>query len=210
MNHRVAIAIVAAVTFTFVLGFTDRDEGRAGADDEKTPAYVGAKSCKKCHFKQQKSWAKSKLASAFEVLKPGQCDEKKKAAGLDLTKDYTQDVKCLKCHTTGYGTASGYPAATEGKAFTDEEKTRATLNEGVTCEACHGPGSLYIPIKKENKEYKLAEIVAVGALAPVKAENCAACHANECPTMPKDYKFDFETEKKSDKMHAHKALKSEH
>ena len=158
---------------------------------------------------RQKSWAKSKLASAFEVLKPGQCDEKKKAAGLDLTKDYTQDVKCLKCHTTAYGTASGYPAPTEGKAFTDEEKTRAALNEGVTCEACHGPGSLYIPIKKANKEYKLAEIVAVGALAPVKAENCAACHANECPTMPKDYKFDFETEKKSDKMHAHKALKSE-
>lgn len=209
MNHR--LAIVAAVMFAFALGFADRGAGPAGADGEKkTPEYVGAKSCKKCHFKQQKTWKKTALASAFEVLKPGQCEEKKKAAGLDLKKDYTKDAKCLKCHATGYGTASGYPTLTEGKEFSEAEKVRAGLNEGVTCEACHGPGSLYIPVKKANKEYKREEIVALGALAPVTADNCSACHVLECPTMPKDYKFDFEAQKASDKLHAHKALKSKH
>lgn len=205
------VTLLAVVAMAFVFGLADRGVGSAGADGEKkSPEYVGVKSCKKCHFKQQKSWKKTTLASAFEVLKPGQSEEKKKAAGLDLKKDYTQDKKCLACHATGYGTPSGYPALPEGREFTEEEQTRAGLNEGVTCEACHGPGSLYMPVKKANKEYKRDEIVALGALAPVKAANCAACHVLECPTMPKDYKFDFEAMKKSDKLHAHKELKFKH
>ena len=201
--------LVAAALVASLLMFLVSSPG-AAEDAAKKPAYVGAKSCKKCHFQQSKSWKKTNLALAFEHLKPGQCDEEKKACGLDPKKDYTTDPKCLKCHATGYGTESGYPTVTEGKAFTEEQKAQAALNEGVTCEACHGLGSLYGPYKKEHKDYKLADIVKLGATAPVTAALCEPCHVKECPTMPDDYKFDFEELKTSDKLHKHKKLKSEH
>ena len=66
-----------------------------------------------------------------------------------------------------------------------------------TCEACHGPGSLYSPYKKDHPDFKLADIEKLGATTPPKAESCMACHVKECPTMPKDYAFDFEKAKKS-------------
>jgi hypothetical protein len=34
-------------------------------------AYVGSSKCKKCHIKQYNSWAETKMAKAFEGLKPG-------------------------------------------------------------------------------------------------------------------------------------------
>ena len=200
---------VVAIAVLILLGSTPLvAEDAAGAE---VPKYGGAKSCKKCHFAQHKSWKKTTLAKAFEVLKPDQAVEKKTAAKLDPKKDYTKDPKCLKCHTTAYGHASGYPVVKEGVAFTEEETTRAKLNEGVTCEACHGPGSLYGPFKKKVKEeFTKADIQKLGATTPVTADDCAHCHVKECPTMPADYKFDFEKTKLSDKLHKHKKLKREH
>jgi len=58
-------------------------------------------------------WKKSGHSKAFEIL----------------TAKYQSDAKCLQCHTTGYGEATGY------KAAADEALA------GVTCESCHGPGS---------------------------------------------------------------------
>ena len=188
------------------------DEKKADAKkaSAKTPEYIGAGKCKKCHLKQHKSWKKTPLALSFESLKPGVKAEEKKAAKLDPKKDYTKDPTCLACHTTAYGTATGYPAVVKDKTWTEAETERATLNEGVTCEACHGPGSLYSVFKKANKEYKLAEIVALGAVSPPTAESCAPCHKKECPTMATDYKFDFEKAKVSDALHKHKKLKYKH
>jgi hypothetical protein len=173
------------------------------------PAYVGADSCKKCHFKQHKGWKDSKLAKAFDDLKPGTCAEAKTAVGLDPAKDYTKDTTCLPCHTTGYGTPTGYPAPpAEGASWTEEEAKRAELNEGVTCEACHGPGSLYGPYKKDHKEFKHAEIRALGATVPVTAANCTNCHDKSKSPTVKD--FDFEKQRKSEAMHEHKELKFDH
>ena len=208
MAHRI-VPLVTSILVASLLVFLVSSPGIA-EDAGKKPEYVGAKSCKKCHFQQSKSWKKTNLALAFEHLKPDQSVEAKKASGLDPKKDYTTDPKCLKCHTTGYGQDSGYPTVTEGKAFTEAEAAQATLNEGVTCEAWHGRGSLYGPYKKANKEYKRAEIVKLGAIAPVTADNCAPCHVKECPTMADDYKFSFDETKTSDKLHKHKKLKKEH
>lgn len=198
----------------FVLGAfagASRPTGIALAEDAPAkPAHIGPEACKKCHFKQFQSWKKTPMASAFEHLKPDAAVEKKTAGGLDPKKDYTTDAKCLKCHVTGYGTESGYPAVVEGKAWTPAEEERAKLVTNVGCEACHGPGSLYAPFKKDHPQFKLAEIVALGATTPPKAEQCMVCHVKECPTMPKDYAFDFEKARKSEGVHAHVPLKYPH
>ena len=75
--------------------------------------YTGVKRCASCHFEQYMKWKKSPHSKAFEIL----------------TAKYQSDEKCLKCHTTGYGEATGY------KGAADEALA------SVTCESCHGPGS---------------------------------------------------------------------
>jgi hypothetical protein len=75
--------------------------------------HVGTLKCAACHFQQYRVWRDSRHARAFDIL----------------PAKYKQDASCLKCHTTGYGQATGY-------------KGEATANLAqVSCEACHGPGS---------------------------------------------------------------------
>ena len=187
-----------------------RPGGVAAAEEGAKPAYIGPEACKKCHFKQYTSWKKTGMAGTFESLKPDAKPEKKTAGGLDPKKDYSKDPKCLKCHVTGYGAETGYPAVVEGTAWTPAEEERAKLAVSVSCEACHGAGSLYAPFKKDHPLFKLSEIQALGATTPPKVEQCMACHVKECPTMPKDYAFDFEKAKKSEGVHAHVPLKNPH
>ena len=192
------LGILAAVVLA---GF-----GMAIAGDH---AYVGAKKCKTCHMKQYKSWAETKMAQAFDVLKPGERAEAKTKAGLDTNKDNTADAKCLKCHTTGYGQTGGYPAY---KATFDEAEAKlAKNNSGIGCEACHGAGSKYAPYKKDHEDYKRPDVIALGLKLPVSADNCTGCHNSESPTTGDDYVFDFEKAKGNTKaVHDHKPLQNEH
>ena len=80
--------------------------------------YTGAKRCSSCHFKEFTNWKKTKHATD---------------AWSKVTAKYQRDPECLKCHVTGYGVKSGYAAGTDPQIL-------ANL-VGVTCEACHGPGS---------------------------------------------------------------------
>ena len=73
----------------------------------RTESYLGAKSCAACHPQQAKSWAQTRMAQAFGVLKPGARAAEKKRAGLAPQADYTRDPTCLGCHTTGYGRVVG-------------------------------------------------------------------------------------------------------
>jgi hypothetical protein len=175
------IALLAAVSVAFL--------GRSAPACPRTEdaKYEGSKSCQKCHFKEYSTWQKTKMAKAFETLKPNAFVEEKKAAKLDPAKDYTKDAKCVSCHVTGYGKPGGYPELVDGKEWTTEEKTRAPLFEGVGCESCHGPGSLTSVYKKDNKEYKWAELVKRGAVHPDE-KNCASCHHKESTTY-KEFKF---------------------
>jgi len=144
------------------------------------PKYVGSKSCQKCHFKEYASWQKTKMAQAFLSLKPNQALEGRKKANLDPAKDYTKEAACIGCHVTGYGKPGGYPEV--GKDWSDEEKVRAPLLEGVGCESCHGPGEKTSAYKKDNKEYKWAELVKLGAIS-ADDKNCALCHNDKSPTF---------------------------
>ena len=210
MKRTWVLSSALAIAGALVAAGLARPTPTASADEAAKPAYIGPDACKKCHFKQHGSWKKTDMALSFEKLKPDQAADKKTAGGLDPAKDYTKDAKCLGCHTTGYGTETGYPAVVEGKTWTPEEEARAKMLQGTSCEACHGPGSLYAPYKKLHDDFKVADIVALGATEPPKVDQCMVCHKKECPTMPADYAWDFEKAVKSDKIHEHIALKKQH
>jgi hypothetical protein len=164
-------------------------------------AYVGSKKCKMCHLKEYKSWAETKMANTFEVLKPGVRAEQKAAAGLEPNKDYTGDETCLPCHVTGWGKPGG---------FTSLEQTPDLA--GVGCETCHGPGRTYLEpeyMSRQNKEYKRSDLVAVGLVAEITAAQCTSCHNADSPFVGEDFVFDFE-QSKTDGTHEKIPLKYEH
>ena len=163
--------------------------------------YIGTNKCKKCHIKEYKSWAETKMAQSFEILRPGQRAEEKKAAGLEPDKDYTADAECVGCHTTGYGKEGG---------FVDEASTPELL--GVGCEMCHGAGGTYVAdeyMSIKNKNYKRADIAAVGSIYPPTEAQCRVCHNEKSPFVGEGYVFDFEQRKK-DGAHEVFPLKYEH
>jgi hypothetical protein len=164
-------------------------------------AYIGSQKCKACHFKEYKSWAETPMAKAMETLKPGVAAEAKTKFGLDPAKDYTQDKTCLPCHVTGYGKPGG---------FVDMATTPALA--GVGCEMCHGPGGTYTQkeyMSFQNKEYKKADLVAVGLVGEVGAAQCTVCHNEKNPAAPKGVKFDFAAMKDKG-MHEQFPLKYQH
>ena len=153
----------------------------AGLSTARAADYVGLKKCRMCHMKQYKSWENTKMAKAFDVLKPGMAAEAKTGAGLDPNKDYTGDATCLGCHTTG------------GKADMP----------GVTCEACHGPGSDYMKVMMTNRDYTMDEITAKGLVMPDEA-TCKKCHNDKSPFF-KGFAFD-----KAKGIHEHFPLRRAH
>jgi len=164
-------------------------------------SFVGSDSCKKCHIKEWKSWSETKMAQAFEQLKPGAAADAKQKAGLDPKKDYTRDAECLRCHVTGYGKAGG---------FTNVADTPALA--GVGCESCHGAGGTYTRpelMSLKNKEYKRADVVAAGMTETVDAKQCTGCHNSDSPFVGKDYVFDFQA-RKAQGAHENFPLKYQH
>jgi cytochrome c553 len=169
------------------------------ASAENDHAYVGTKMCKKCHIKEWKSWAETKMAEAYESLKPGVDAEVKTELGLDPATDYTTDENCVRCHVTGYGKEGG---------FTSIDETPELA--GIGCEMCHGAGGTYTQdgyMTLKNKEYKRADLIAVGLTHPIGEEVCQQCHNEEVP-IP-DYSFDFASMKEKG-MHEVYELKYNH
>lgn len=159
--------------------------------------YVGVARCRPCHLQQAKSWEQTKMAKAFELLKPGVAAESKRAHKLDPEKDYTHDAACVGCHVTGYGKPGG---------FESTEKTPGLA--GVQCEACHGAGAGYLKpnlMSLQNKQFKRADVVAAGLVIP-DAETCHVCHNKKNPF---NKPFDFAS-RKNQGTHQHLPLKYPH
>lgn len=157
----------------------------AVATAQEEHAFLGTKGCKKCHLKEFKSWEQTKMAQAYETLKPGVDVEIKEELGFDPAVDYTTDESCVSCHVTGWGKSGG---------FTSIEATPELA--GISCESCHGAGSTYTQdhlMSLKNKEYKLSEVVAAGMVETVSEEQCVLCHNENVPI--EDYSFDLETAK---------------
>ena len=162
----------------------------------KGATFAGVKKCKSCHFKRWNTWRKTNMAKAFDSLKPGVKSEEKTKLNFDPNKDYTKDPTCLGCHTSGYGIPGGYIIPAEDNA---DEKKQAEDNAGVTCEACHGPGTkantVLEDIKENKRTYKWAELEAVG-FYKADARACAQCHNASDPGKEAGYHFPYEERRK--------------
>ena len=165
---RVALIVVGAcVVLSFALVI---------AEDE--PSYLGMAGCKSCHKgkktgNQYKSWSEGPHARTYTQLANEESKKIAKKAGVE--GDPQKADKCLKCHITAFGVA-------EARLSSKYKK-----EEGVTCEACHGPGSGYKKIHyKEGKEEASKKAAFV---AKPDEKSCKVCHNPESPTY-KEFKYD--------------------
>lgn len=144
-------------------------------------SFVGVDVCKKCHESdaignQYKAWQQSPHAKAYLLL------NQEKA--LELAKELSiynpsGNEQCLLCHTTGLG------------------KNPALWEDGVGCESCHGPGSLYNSFESHvifgNREKAYRKAISLG-MYPILGTNgikarekvCRGCHNEKRPCYPKD------------------------
>ena len=139
--------------------------------------YIGAAKCKMCHNKpetgsQYDKWKASGHANAFETLKGAEALKIAQAKGI---ADPSKDQKCLKCHSTA--------------AINADLNLTITQEEGVSCEGCHGPGSLY---KSMTVMKSRDQSIAKGLVVPNES-TCKKCHNSESPTFKS---FDFATASK--------------
>lgn len=163
------------------------------SQNNKGVGYVGSNKCVLCHEEMDdsvKQWQKSKQANAMDALKSKDAKQ--------YSKDAENDPKCLKCHTTGYENG--------GFSLSEHPKKRKK-NEGVTCEACHGPGEKYVEVMvKADEEKKYGEEVVKAAVAKGLIEKpdekvCKTCHNEESPTYKKqDFKKLIEDAKHGKKL----------
>jgi hypothetical protein len=116
---------------------------RGSNSREESPThYTGPEICVQCHASRHRFWARTRHAKAYETLG-------EKESGLN--------PDCLPCHVTGFGKATGYRPDSERDDM-----------EGVTCESCHGIGSLHV---------MSPELYDLVGTPPVSL--CRKCHTDE-------------------------------
>ncbi len=159
MKIRIQLLTCFVVLITFV-----------SSNAQQKYKYAGTKKCSVCHKSDKRGnqygiWIKSSHSHAYEVLAG---DKAKKIAEEKNIDNPQKSEKCLKCHITG----AGQPEENFDSSYKKEE--------GIGCEACHGPGSAYKKIAnmKDRKKY-----LANGGIVPDKS-TCKKCHQDE------KFKFD--------------------
>ena len=125
--------------------------------------YVGAKKCQICHRtdaqgRQFPIWEASKHSLSFKVLTSPQAVDAARLTGIE---NPAEEAFCLECHAPLSG---------------EEEEIKA---EGVTCEACHGPGSEYkqLSVMQDRAEAVQKGLILQGTIEAIKA-SCLKCHEN--------------------------------
>ncbi len=131
------------------------------------PKYAGVGACAACHNsammnRQASSWKLTGHARAWAVLATPAALEIGRKKGLSAPPQAS--AECLRCHSTGFGAGEG--RFLEG----------FTVADGVQCEACHGPGSEYMPeaVMRDRLAAKKA------GLLEATAERCKDCHKDSC------------------------------
>jgi hypothetical protein len=133
--------------------------------------YVGTKLCGTCHKSGKGGtafavWEKTAHAKAYQTLMGEQA--KKIAKDKGLTTAPHESEACLKCHVTGGGKAKNVEATFK-------------VEEGVTCEACHGAASGYKMLHAKGDTKKSVE---AGLIEGDKTgKSCETCHNAESPTF---------------------------
>lgn len=144
--------------------------------------YVGAAKCKMCHNspaagQQYKIWSESPHANSMKLLSSEKAIDYAKKNNI---ADPSKEAKCINCHST-------FGPATDDLI---DEESEVNVNEGVSCESCHGPGNAY---KTKPIMQDLAKSKENGLIIPDQ-KVCEKCHNN--PDNPFKKPFDFEVAKK--------------
>jgi len=134
--------------------------------------YIGGAKCKMCHRagsrgNQWEKWLNGPHIKAYETLASDQSKKIANAMGID---DPLKAEKCLKCHVTAFHA----PAAKKAETY--------TMEEGVGCEACHGPGSLYKSLSVMKGLHDGTKNAADYEFLHGDEETCLSCHNEESPT----------------------------
>ncbi|WP_269524877.1 multiheme c-type cytochrome [Coraliomargarita parva] len=126
------------------------DPGKLDADRipgvRQAAEYVGTENCIACHQEDYSVWRKSGHAKAWETLVHNNADA---------------DPNCIRCHTVGFGTESGYR-----RAYRHEKLV------SVGCESCHGPGSRHVEERSKN-------LPVTFHFRPLAEADCRSCHYGE-------------------------------
>ena len=187
---------VQLVTFLMIMVFSNNVFSEDDRPNWDPKLLVGQKLCKICHSKdkignQYSVWKDSVHANAFEALASAEAMEVAKKAGIT---DPQSSGKCLKCHATAYG-------------FTENKITeKVTIEQGVSCQTCHGPGKKYKAKTKHGSKFRdLAK--KNGMIFPTAENTCLRCHNQENPTYnPERYttkdgkKVDFDYDQAFEKI----------
>jgi len=168
----------------------------ASGQSEDPAKLIGTKKCAMCHKKddtgnQYGKWQEAAHSKAYAVL--GSDEAKAVGAKLGIDNPQTSGA-CLKCHSTAY-------------YFTEELKSEAVaLEDGVSCESCHGPGADY-KTKSIMEDHDAA--VAAGMVADAKTR-CVLCHNDQNPTWdPERYTLPDGSKTGFDVVQAYEKIKHE-
>ena len=132
--------------------------------EEAAPAraegrYVGVEVCEECHPTAWRDWATTRHARATVTLQTGMAMMVAQRVGVE-PEGLPDNRVCLECHGTG---------VRDGKDLDHAPSSRP--EEGVTCEACHGPAGAHVAAAREGREGP----ALTGSLwRPVR--ECGGCH----------------------------------
>ncbi len=134
--------------------------------------YIGAGKCKICHKTEKQGrqfplWEEKKHSKSFAALSSPEAPARAKEMGVE---NPVESPDCLKCHAPLF------------------EKAPKFKEEGVTCEVCHGPGSIYKKLKiMKSREESVKNGLTVYDTPETKKEWCLTCHEDA-----HGQSFDFE------------------
>ena len=134
--------------------------------------YISAGKCKICHKSEKQGrqfplWEEKKHSKSFAALSSPEAPAKAQEMGV---KNPAESPDCLKCHSPLF------------------EKAPEFKEEGITCEVCHGPGSVYKKLKiMKSREESVKNGLTVYDTPEAKKEWCLTCHESA-----HGQSFDFE------------------
>jgi YVTN family beta-propeller protein len=145
------------------LGALPLTAGAASMGGGKDPIFIGSQACGQCHDgpemgHQFSKWRLSAHANAYAALSRPESKEIVRLSGI--TEEPHKAKMCLGCHAT---------------AAEEEDWQRAEgfhLEDGLQCEACHGPGSEYAPEDVMKDRMK----AMMHGLKMPKKDDCLMCH----------------------------------
>lgn len=152
--------------------------------------FEGVDRCAFCHRKASTGdqfgvWSKKGHSKAYKSL--ASAEAKKLASSVGVMGNPQEAKECLICHAKSQYDKKGNPYPTS------QFKKKYSIEDGVQCEDCHGPGEKYRKkktmkkIRKEGGAAVSATAKQTGLLVPDE-KVCKGCHVPEITIGGATYK----------------------